>query len=365
MLNKARELMNQRESMIVEAKAVIKEAQETLVVLGETNETTIVTNETIININKGKIVEVPVVKEVVVENTNEEYIEQLLKDLENRNKRIEELKALLEREQQLYKDLEFEANEEIDAVAEKRDKEIARLKEELASKDLLLDEFREAMDEKVNRIHELEDKIDGMEYVHKGVVAGYEGQLQNKQLTIESLEKQIADAKEDKVRAEIIRRKNGATIEVVDDPLYNKPQEEKKAPKQTVKAKKVDMVLYDVHRTHDGSVRGCTKDYEFAWDGKSNVPAYKTKGMKKWHPMIREMYADALYIKEQVKDMFKETKEVKTTKEVKVNTTKDITIPTQKPNRTTHVSNGATISLPVVEAPEEEDVLGNTDDLEF
>ena len=42
MLNKAREIMKQRESMI-------KEAQETLVVLGATNEATVVNNQIVIN----------------------------------------------------------------------------------------------------------------------------------------------------------------------------------------------------------------------------------------------------------------------------------------------------------------------------
>ena len=85
MLNKAREIMKQRESMI-------KEAQETLVVLGATNEATIVTNEIVIN--KGKIVEVPVVKEVVVDNTDTATIEMLkarIKELEEDNDKLYKL----------------------------------------------------------------------------------------------------------------------------------------------------------------------------------------------------------------------------------------------------------------------------------
>ena len=89
MLNKAREIMKQRESMI-------KEAQETLVVLGATNEATVVTNEIVIN--KGKIVEVPVVKyetkEVVVDNTDTATIEMLkakIKELEEDNDKLYKL----------------------------------------------------------------------------------------------------------------------------------------------------------------------------------------------------------------------------------------------------------------------------------
>ena len=73
MLNKAREIMKQRESMI-------KEAQETLVVLGATNEATIVNNQIVIN--KGKIVEVPVVKEVVKYDIDITYEDSTTKTVE-------------------------------------------------------------------------------------------------------------------------------------------------------------------------------------------------------------------------------------------------------------------------------------------
>jgi TolA-binding protein len=90
MLNKAREIMKQRESMI-------KEAQETLVVLGATNEATVVTNEIVIN--KGKVVEVPVVKEVVkyetkevvVDNTDTATIEMLRETIRNMNQTINDM----------------------------------------------------------------------------------------------------------------------------------------------------------------------------------------------------------------------------------------------------------------------------------
>ena len=333
-----------------------------------------VTNEIVIN--KGKVTAIEITKE---DNSTIEMLRETVRQMnQNMNDMIkqheEEIAKLKEQYEQQMLDMTSEFEYEYECAINKREEQIKELEEKLDFKELLLSEFRDNMDEKIETIHELEDKIDGMEYVHRGVVAGYEGQLQNKQLTIESLEKQIADAKEDKARAEIIRNKNGKTIEIVDDPDFNdepegkpvvKETKEEKAPKQTMRHKNVDITLYDVHRTHDGAVRGYTKDYEFAWNGKSNVPAYKTKGMKNWHPMIKEMYAEALYIKEQVKDMFKETKETKITKEVTVNQTKEITIPTQKPNRTIHVTNGATISLPIVEAPEDEFDCGNTDDIDF
>ena len=397
MLNKAREIMKQRENMITEAKEV-------LVVLGATNEATIVNNQIVIN--KGKV--------VAIETTNDEYIEQLLKDLENRNKRIEELKALLEREQQLYKDLEFEANEEIDAVAEKRDKEIARLKaeneklkndfiivnndlaqlevnyelvkqdlsnkvdridelelhveelqdkidmlkeelqyfdgkeeeynndvtgmeqdikeleEKLAFKELLLNEFRENMDEKIKTIHELENKMEGMKF-------GYENK--------------IAKLKEEANKPQI-------KIEVVDDPDFNDEPEKKPIAKEQPKTnKQIDMVLYDVHLTHDGCVRGYTKEYEFVWNKNSNVPAYKLNNSKKWMPMTKAKYAEALYIKEQLAHFFEQDK---ATKDITIKQPKEEKVVEEVPEIVVNVTNDQ-----VEQQIEEEDPLAGADEMEF
>ena len=125
MLNKAREIMKQRESMI-------KEAQETLVVLGATNEATIVTNEIVIN--KGKIVEVPVVKyetkEVVVDNTDtatiemlRETIRQMNQTINDMNKEHDELKDELEVKEAIIENLKAQnkaLNEQLKAEKEKQ-----------------------------------------------------------------------------------------------------------------------------------------------------------------------------------------------------------------------------------------------------
>ena len=302
-----------------------------------------VTNEIVIN--KGKVTAIEITKE---DTTTIEMLRETIRQMnQNMNDMLkqheEEITKLKEQYEQQMLDMTSEFEYEYECAINKREEQIKELEEKLDFKELLLSEFRDNMDEKIETIHKLENEIEGMRF-------GYENK--------------IAKLKEEASKPKII---------IEDDPAFNEPQEkpavketkEEKAPKQTMRHKNVDITLYDVHRTHDGAVRGYTKDYEFAWNGKSNVPAYKTKGMKNWHPMIKEMYAEALYIKEQVKDMFKETKETKITKEVTVNQTKEITIPTQKPNRTIHVTNGATISLPIVEAPEDEFDCGNTDDIDF
>lgn len=298
-------MLNQLQSEMMEARATVEQLCAEWNWTLSDKETTIVNN---ITINKGKVVEI----------TKED------------NSTIEMLRETIR-----------QMNQNMNDMQKQHEEEIKELKEKLDFKELLLSEFRDNMDEKIETIHKLENEIEGMRF-------GYENK--------------IAKLKEEANKPRI-------KIEVVDDPDFNdepeeKPvvketkEENKPAPKQTMRHKNVDMVLYDVHKTHDGAVRGYTKTYEFAWNGKSNVPAYKTKAMKKWHPMIGDMYAEALYIKEQVRDMFKNTKEDSVDEQ-------EIVVPVQKPKTTTHVSNGATIVLPVVEAPEDEDVLGNTDDIDF
>ncbi len=328
MLEKARKLMQQREAMIVEAK-------ETLVVLGaEEMETTMVNQ---IVINKGKVVEVPVVKEVVVDNTDTATIEMLRETIRQMNETMNDM-----------------------------NKEIAELKEELSHKDLLLDEFREAMDEKVTTIHELEDKIDGMEYVHRGVVAGYEAQLTNKDIKIESLEKQIADVKEDKVRAEIIKTKSGATIEVVDDPLYNEPVEEKPVVNNKPVNNKISLTYTSLQVTHD-AIKAVAHDkannvkFYFVWTAATEkLPSYSVSGARgTWSRMNGTgMYQYGKQIVEDFKELAAE-KLIKRTKDGKVKTTTKV----NKPNKPA--------DKPVVKETKEvvvetnDDPLGNTDDMEF
>lgn len=145
MLNKAQKLMNQRNEMINEAKQVLATLQAT------EEEMMYKAPMTNITINKGKIIEVEVTKEIVKEVTNDELqiaYDKLAEDFTNRCERIEELK------------------------------------EELAFKELLLNEFRENMDEKIKTTHELEDKIEDLEIeletkedFIKGMKLSYEQQI--------------------------------------------------------------------------------------------------------------------------------------------------------------------------------------------
>lgn len=98
MLNKAQKLMNQRNEMINEAKqvlATLKATEEEMMYKAP------MTN---ITINKGKIIEVEVTKEIVKEVTNDELqiaYDKLAEDFANRCERIEELKDELETKQHI------------------------------------------------------------------------------------------------------------------------------------------------------------------------------------------------------------------------------------------------------------------------
>ena len=198
MLNKAQNIMNQREMMIEEAKQV-------LVTLRATEEEMMYqAPKTNITINKGKIIEVPVTKEIVKEVTNDEAYEelqkaydQLLADYENRNKRIDQLKLQLEKEQQDYRDLEYEANEEIEAVASKRDKQIKELQEELADKELLLNDFRAALDEQIEVKLQLRDELE----IKDAIIANLKAQLraaeQNQRVIYVERDEEVENAEEE------------------------------------------------------------------------------------------------------------------------------------------------------------------------
>ena len=101
MLNKAQKLMNQRNEMIREAKEVLATLQIT------EEEMMYTSTVSSIVINKGRIIEVPVTKEIVKEVTKEVIVKEtdeelqiaydnLAKDFANRCERIEDLKDELE-----------------------------------------------------------------------------------------------------------------------------------------------------------------------------------------------------------------------------------------------------------------------------
>ena len=152
MLNKAREIMKQRESMI-------KEAQETLVVLGATNEATVVTNEIVIN--KGKIVEVPVVKEVVVDNTDtatiemlRETIRQMNQTINDMNKEHDELKDELEGKEAIIENLKAQNKALNEQLKEEKEKQPHVVYVEVAD-DHTYNNEPEPEEEVVNEVEEI------------------------------------------------------------------------------------------------------------------------------------------------------------------------------------------------------------------
>lgn len=127
-INQAQKLMDQRRIMIAEATEI-------LAILGATQEE-MQHKEQVINItiNKGKIVAVEKTKEIIIDNTDDATIEMLRETIRRQNEIMNDM-----------------------------NKEYAELQEKLSFKELLLDEFRENMDQKISKIHELEDKIAKLE----------------------------------------------------------------------------------------------------------------------------------------------------------------------------------------------------------
>ena len=271
MKNKAMEIMKQRESMINEANAIIAEARETLVVLGaEEVQATVVTNEIVIN--KGKIIEVPTTKEVVVDNTDTATIEMLRETIRQMNQTINDLNKEHDELYKLY--LEEQREKEIWADAH------AELKEQYE----ILEE--EAM------------KLEEQNMFLEGKCFGYE-----------------QDIKRLKAKA------NRPVIVMEDEKFEDEEQEEEipeiEQPKEEVKPaanyhKNVNITLHDVHKTHDG-VRGRTDNYEFVWAINKKLPAYSLDG-KAWKPMSGKMYPEAKYIMSTLNNFMEQVKKQKETK---------------------------------------------------
>ena len=332
--------MKQRESMI-------KEAQETLVVLGATNEATIVNNQIIIN--KGKIVEIPVVKyetkEVVVDNTDTATIEMLRETIRQMNQNMndmqkqheEEITKLKEQYEQQMLDMTSEFEYDYECAINKREEQIKELEEKLDFKELLLSEFRDNMDEKISRIHELEDKMEGMKF-------GYENQ--------------IAKLKEKANKPQI-------KIEVVDDPDFNDVPEEKPVTNNKPMNNPISLTYTSLHVTHD-AIKAIAHDkangvtFHFVWKaGQEKLPCFSATGAKgTWSRMNGTgMYRYGKQIVEDFKQLAEE-KIISKTKDGRVKTTK-----VNKPNKPE--------DKPVVKETKEvvvetnDDPLGNTDDMEF
>ena len=107
-----------------------------------------------------------------------------------------------------------ELQEAYDVLAENfknRCERIEELKDELFGKELLLNEFRDKVDEDIKTIHALEDKVEELK-----------DELEIKDAIIENLKARLRVAEEIQHK-EVVKYEH---IEIVDDPLYNEPIKE-------------------------------------------------------------------------------------------------------------------------------------------
>ena len=168
--NRAMQFMNERRNMIEEANEQIRDGFETLAILKATEEEMMYqAPKTNITINKGKIIEVEVTKEIVKEVTNEELqkaYDQLAADYANRCKRIEELK------------------------------------DELAGKELLLNDFRAALDEQIEAKLQLSDELEIKDALIENLRAQLRAAEQNQRVIYVERDKEVEDTKEESVKAD-------------------------------------------------------------------------------------------------------------------------------------------------------------------
>ena len=332
MKNKAMEIMKQRESMINEANAIIAEARETLVVLGaEEVQATVVTNEIVIN--KGKIVEVPVVKEVVVDNTDTATIEMLRETIKNMNQTINDMNKEQDELYKLY--LEEQREKEVWAAAH------ADLKEQY-----------EILEEEAMKLEEENMFLEGKCF-------GYEQDINR------------------------LKAKANRPVIVMEDEKF----EEEEIPaveetKEEVKPaanyhKNVNITLHDVHKTHDG-VRGRTDNYEFVWAIGKKLPAYSLDG-KAWKPMSGKMYPEARYIMSTLNNFMDQVKKQKETKAKKAVSNKpqakapvadeqEVVLEQPKTNGINRETLGQTVTVKaedVFDNPTNEDPWAGVEDYDF
>jgi hypothetical protein len=134
------ELLNQLQNEMKEARVTVEQLCTEWNWTLSDKEVTAVTNKIVIS--KGQIVEVPIVKEVVKYETKEVVVDN------TDTATIEMLRETIRQMNQTTNDMN-----------KQHDEEIKELQEELNFKELLLNEFRDNMDKKISRIHELENKI--------------------------------------------------------------------------------------------------------------------------------------------------------------------------------------------------------------
>ena len=140
-----------------------------------------------ISINKGKIVEVPVVKEVVKYKTKEVVVDN------TDTATIEMLRETIRRMNQTINDM---------------NEEIKELKEELSGKELLLNEFRDNMDDKIKTMNEQKNEIANLKATIK--------RLNAKIMLLETEDEVFEEEKEEEII--VTNNKGGDAVSLFDIP---------------------------------------------------------------------------------------------------------------------------------------------------
>ena len=322
------EMLNQLQSEMMEARAIAEEICSEWNWTLSDKEATIVNNQIVIN--KGKVVEIT--KE---DNSTIEMLRETIRQMnQNMNDMIkqheEEITKLKEQYEQQMLDMTSEFEYDYECAINKREEQIKELEEKLDFKELLLSEFRDNMDEKIENIHQLENEIEVMRF-------GYENK--------------IAKLKEEKTHV----------IYVENDPTYdNEPEPEKEVVNKveeiivpvTKEEKKQTTVTtesgltFEIHKTHDAVKAKITegqKVFYAVWSINDKAPAYSYVDKynhycraKEWWKYDRLVKPELRALREELMNELKDKKNKNNTrksapqisKEVVKETPEEITIQT-------------------------------------
>ena len=197
LLNQLQQQLNNMENEKKDARKIVEElCAEWNWTLDEAIEN--IQQITNIIINKGKIVEVPVVKEVVKYETKEVMVDN------TDTATIEMLRETIRR-----------MNHTMNDMNKQHDEEIKELKEELSGKELLLNEFRDNMDNKIKTMNEQKNEIADLKATIK--------RLNAKIMLLEAEDEVFEEEKEEETV--VTDNKGGDAVS-----LFNIPEEYKDHP---------------------------------------------------------------------------------------------------------------------------------------
>ena len=197
LLNQLQQQLNNMENEKKDARKIVEElCAEWNWTLDEAIEN--IQQITNIIINKGKIVEVPVVKEVVKYETKEVMVDN------TDTATIEMLRETIRR-----------MNHTMNDMNKQHDEEIKELKEELSGKELLLNEFRDNMDNKIKTMNEQKNEIADLKATIK--------RLNAKIMILEAEDEVFEEEKEEETV--VTDNKGGDAVS-----LFNIPEEYKDHP---------------------------------------------------------------------------------------------------------------------------------------